>query len=178
MILGLFYFAPIVGCIIGAISGHWLHDFFARWYIRRHSGTMHPEARLYIIYFASGIVGLFILLLGQALQHTWHYMAVAVFDAAQLIGVNIISTAVNAYLGDAYPEAPGEMDTWIVMGRTMGGFMATYIELPWVKSAGPGTALGVQAGITWAALVLVVILQVWGKTLRNWQGPIKIPGQM
>ncbi|KAI7194669.1 MFS general substrate transporter [Hortaea werneckii] len=175
---GLFYFAPIVGCIIGAISGHWLHDFFARWYIRRHSGTMHPEARLYIIYFASGIVGLFILLLGQALQHTWHYMAVAVFDAAQLIGVNIISTAVNAYLGDAYPEAPGEMDTWIVMGRTMGGFMATYIELPWVKSAGPGTALGVQAGITWAALVLVVILQVWGKTLRNWQGPIKIPGQM
>ncbi|RMX97195.1 hypothetical protein D0868_10774 [Hortaea werneckii] len=183
---GLFYFAPIVGCVIGAISGHWLHDIaeadntsdlFARWYMRRHSGTMHPEARLYIIYFASAIVGLFILLLGQALQNTWHYMAVAVFDAAQLIGVNIISTAVNAYLGDAYPEAPGEMDTWIVMGRTMGGFMATYIELPWVQSAGPGTALGAQAGITWAALVLVVILQVWGKTLRNWQGPIKIPGQ-
>ncbi|RMY72278.1 hypothetical protein D0863_04605 [Hortaea werneckii] len=183
---GLFYFAPIVGCIIGAISGHWVHDtaeadsisdLFARWYMRRHSGTMHPEARLYIIYFASGIVGLFILLLGQALQHTWHYMVVAVFDAAQLIGVNIISTAVNAYLGDAYPEAPGEMDSWIVMGRTMGGFMATYIELPWVQSAGPGTALGAQAGITWAALVLVVILQVWGKTLRNWQGPIKIPGQ-
>ncbi|OTA25067.1 hypothetical protein BTJ68_10721 [Hortaea werneckii EXF-2000] len=146
---GLFYFAPIVGCIIGAISGHWLH----------------------------GIVGLFILLLGQALQHTWHFMAVAVFDAAQLIGVNIISTAVNAYLGDAYPEAPGEMDTWIVMGRTMGGFMATYIELPWVQRAGPGTALGAQAGITWAALVLMIILQVWGKDLRNWQGPIKIPGQ-
>ncbi|RMY69094.1 hypothetical protein D0863_06682 [Hortaea werneckii] len=153
-------------------------DLFARWYMRRHSGTMHPEARLYIIYFASGIVGLFILLLGQALEHTWHFMAVAVFDAAQLIGVNIISTAVNAYLGDAYPEALGEMDTWIVMGRTMGGFMATYIELPWVQSAGPGTALGAQAGITWAALVLVVILQVWGKSLRNWQGPIKIPGQM
>ncbi|KAI7383370.1 MFS general substrate transporter, partial [Hortaea werneckii] len=174
---GLFYFAPIVGCIIGAISGHWLHDLFARWYMSRHSGTMHPEARLYIIYFASGIVGLFILLLGQALQHTWHFMAVAVFDAAQLIGVNIISTAVNAYLGDAYPEAPGEMDTWIVMGRTMGGFMATYIELPWVQRAGPGTALGAQAGITWAALVLMIILQVWGKDLRNWQGPIKIPGQ-
>lgn len=25
MSLGLFYFAPIVGCVIGAISGHWLH---------------------------------------------------------------------------------------------------------------------------------------------------------
>ncbi|RMZ10337.1 hypothetical protein D0860_03863 [Hortaea werneckii] len=189
LMITVFYFLNFAWTIgVNATLATWLAkyyyfdgkqtDLFARWYMRRHSGTMHPEARLYIIYFASGIVGLFILLLGQALQHTWHYMAVAVFDAAQLIGVNIISTAVNAYLGDAYPEAPGEMDTWIVMGRTMGGFMATYIELPWVQSAGPGTALGVQAGITWAALVLVAILQVWGKSLRNWQGPIKIPGQM
>ncbi|KAI7543216.1 MFS general substrate transporter [Hortaea werneckii] len=188
LIITVFYFLNFAWTIgVNATLATWLAkyyhfdgkqtDLFARWYMRRHSGTMHPEARLYIIYFASAIVGLFILLLGQALQNTWHYMAVAVFDAAQLIGVNIISTAVNAYLGDAYPEAPGEMDTWIVMGRTMGGFMATYIELPWVQSAGPGTALGAQAGITWAALVLVVILQVWGKTLRNWQGPIKIPGQ-
>ncbi|KAI7437025.1 MFS general substrate transporter [Hortaea werneckii] len=189
LMITVFYFLNFAWTIgVNATLATWLAkyyyfdgkqtDLFARWYMRCHSGTMHPEARLYIIYFASGIVGLFILLLGQALQHTWHYMAVAVFDAAQLIGVNIISTAVNAYLGDAYPEAPGEMHTWIVMGRTMGGFMATYIELPWVQSAGPGTALGVQAGITWAALVLVAILQVWGKSLRNWQGPIKIPGQM
>ncbi|KAI7331965.1 MFS general substrate transporter [Hortaea werneckii] len=188
LIITVFYFLNFAWTIgVNATLATWLAkyyhfdgkqtDLFARWYMRRHSGTMHPEARLYIIYFASGIVGLFVLLLGQALQHTWHYMAVAVFDAAQLIGVNIISTAVNAYLGDAYPEAPGEMDTWIVMGRTMGGFMATYIELPWVQSAGPGTALGAQAGITWAALVLVVFLQVWGKTLRNWQGTIKVPGQ-
>ncbi|KAI7349677.1 MFS general substrate transporter [Hortaea werneckii] len=188
LIITVFYFLNFAWTIgVNATLATWLAkyyhfdgkqtDLFARWYMRRHSGTMHPEARLYIIYFASGIVGLFVLLLGQALQHTWHYMAVAVFDAAQLIGVNIISTAVNAYLGDAYPEAPGEMDTWIVMGRTMGGFMATYIELPWVQSAGPGTALGAQAGITWAALVLVVFLQVWGKTLRNWQGTVKVPGQ-
>ncbi|KAI7347544.1 MFS general substrate transporter [Hortaea werneckii] len=188
LMITVFYFLNFAWTIgVNATLATWLAryyhfdgkqtDLFARWYMRRHSGTMHPEARLYIIYFASGIVGLFILLLGQALEHTWHFMAVAVFDAAQLIGVNIISTAVNAYLSDAYPEAPGEMDTWIVMGRTMGGFMATYIELPWVESAGPGTVLGAQAGITWAALVLVVILQVWGKTLRNWQGTIKIPGR-
>ena len=136
-----------------------------------------PEARLFIIYGASLITGTFILLLGQALQHTWHYMAVAVFDAGQLIGVNIISTAVNAYLGDAYPEAPGEVDTWIVIGRTMGGFMATYIELPWVEKVGPASALGTQAGITWAALSLVLFLQLFGKKLRQWQGPMVFPGR-
>lgn len=137
---------------------------------------MDPEARLYIIYGASAICGLFILLLGQALEHTWHYMAVAVFDAAQLIGVNIISTAINAYLSDAYPEAAGEVDCWIVMGRTMGGFMATYIELPWVQNVGPASALGTQAGITWAALILIVFLQVFGKRVRQWQGPLVFPG--
>lgn len=146
-----------------------------KYYARRHHGVIDPEARLYIIYFASGVTGLGILLLGQALQHTWHYMAVAVFDATQLVGVNVISTAVNAYLGDAYPEAPGEVDTWIVMGRTMGGFMATYIQLSWVKKVGPGSALGTQAGITWAAVILVAILQIFGKRLREWQGPMKFP---
>ncbi|KAK5128869.1 hypothetical protein LTR85_000202 [Meristemomyces frigidus] len=175
---GLFYFAPIVGCIIGATLGHWLHDLIARWYTRRHNGVIDAEARLYIIYGASFIVGLFILLLGQALQHQWHYMAVAIFDAGQLIGVNIISTAVNAYLGDAYPEAPGEVDTWIVIGRTMGGFMATYINLLWVEEVGPASALGTQAGITWAALSLIVFLQFFGKKIRQWQGPIMLPGRV
>jgi MFS family permease len=147
-----------------------------KWYARRHGGQIDAEGRLYILYIASGIAGLFIILLGQALQNRWHYMAVAVFDAGQLIGVNWISTAVNAYLGDAYPEASGEVDAWIVMGRTMGGFMATYIELPWVEKVGPGSALGTQGGITWAALILVVFLQFFGKRLREWQGPMVFPG--
>lgn len=103
-------------------------------------------------------------------------MAVAVLDAAQLIGVNIISTAANAYLGDAYPEASGEVDTWIVIARAMGGFMATYIELPWVEKVGTAKALGTQAGITWAALVLIIFLQVFGKRLRQAQGPMVFPG--
>lgn len=144
--------------------------------MRRHGGKLEAEGRLYIIYFASAIAGLFILLLGQALENQWHYMAVAIFDAGQLVGVNLLSTAVNAYLGHAYPEASGEVDAWIVMGRTMGGFMATYIELPWVKKVGPGSALGTQAGITWAAVLLIVFLQFFGKRIREWQGPMVFPG--
>jgi MFS family permease len=147
-----------------------------KWHARRHGGQIDAEGRLYILYIASGIAGLFIILLGQALQNQWHYMAVAIFDAGQLVGVNWISTAVNAYLSDAYPEASGEVDAWIVMGRTMGGFMATYIELPWVQKVGPGSALGIQGGITWAALILVVFLQFFGKRLREWQGPMVFPG--
>lgn len=172
---GLFYFAPITGCILGAISGHWLHDFIGSLYMKRHYGKIDPEARLYIIYGASALTGTAVLLLGQALQHKWHYMAVAVLDAAQLIGVNIISTAVNAYLLDAYPEAPGEVDAWIVVGRTMGGFMATYIDLPWVEKQGAGKVLGIQAAITWSSVALVIFLQTFGKKLRRWQGPMEFP---
>ncbi|KAK4549112.1 hypothetical protein LTR36_007568 [Oleoguttula mirabilis] len=164
---GLFYFAPIAGCIIGAIAGHWLHDFVGNLYMKRHQGKIAPEARLYIIYGASTLTGTAILLLGQALQHKWHYMAVAILDAAQLIGVNIISTAVNTYLLDAYPNAAGEVDVWIVIGRTMGGFMATYVDITWVEKQGPGKVLATQAAITWGALVLVVILQIWAAELER-----------
>ena len=100
----------------------------------------------------------------------------AVLDAAQFIGVVIISTAANAYLGDAYPEAACEVDTCIVIARAMGGFMATYIELPWVARVGAAKALGTQTGITWAALSLVIFLQVFGKRLRQAQGPMVFPG--
>lgn len=152
-----------------------MHDLIGKMYIKRHQGKIDAEARLYIIYGASTLTGVSIVLLGQALQNHWHYMAVAVLDAAQLIGVTINSTAVNAYLLDAYPEASGEVDTWIVIGRTMGGFMATYIEIPWVLKVGAAKALGTQAGVTFAALILIIFLQIFGKKLRQWQGPMRVP---
>lgn len=45
-----------------------------------------------------------------------------------------------------------------------------------IKILGTAKVFSIQAGITWAALVLVVILQIWGKKIREWQGPIVFPG--
>lgn len=174
--LGLFYFSGITGSILGEIAGHWLHDAIGKYYMRRHKGRIDPEARLIITYLASLLMGTGILVLGQALQYRWNYMVVAVFAAMQVFGIMIATTAVNSYLLDAYPEGSGEVCAWINVGRTMGGFMATYINIPWVIADGPGKPLGIQAGITWAAALIPLALQLFGKRIRVWQGPMLFPG--
>lgn len=48
--------------------------------------------------------------------------------------------------------------------------MATYIQIEWVLEMGPARALGTQAGITVASIILIVLLQLFGRKLRKWQG--------
>jgi len=45
-----------------------------------------------------------------------------------------------------------------------------YINIPWVTQAGAATVFGIQAGITIAASLIIVFLQVFGKRLRKAQG--------
>ena len=43
----LFYFAPIVGSLVGELWGHWFNDFLCNRYIRTHNGEYQPENRLW-----------------------------------------------------------------------------------------------------------------------------------
>jgi hypothetical protein len=113
-----------------------------------------------------------VVLLGQSLQHEWHYMVTAVVWGLFVFGIIICTTSINAYLLDSYPEASGEVAAWINFGRTVGGFIVTYFEIPWVSSMGAARALGVQASIVAAAFGFIVILQVFGKRLRLWQSKV------
>ncbi|KAJ5226038.1 MFS transporter [Penicillium chermesinum] len=168
--IGYFYFFGIVGVMIGWFSGHFLHDAVGRYYIKRHAGRLDPEARLIIAYPATMIACISLIVLGFAFEKRWHYMVIAVFTSTQCIGVMIVTTAINAYLLDCYPEGSGEVGAWVAASRNWAGFMATYIQLEWVQSVGAARALGIQAAITVASLFLMMVLQVYGKRLRQWQG--------
>ena len=85
----------------------------------------------------------------------------------------IATVGLNAYLLDAYPEGSGEVGAWIVVGRTLGGFMATYVEINWVQKDGLVTVFGAQTGITAAAGFIILALGWWGKRLRKAQGHMK-----
>ncbi|KAK5137508.1 hypothetical protein LTR08_008486 [Meristemomyces frigidus] len=167
--IGFFYFFGIIGPLIGWFIGHWMHDAVGRYYARRY-GHIDPEARLIIAYPATLLLFVALLVIGYALEHTWHYMILAVFSSVQCIGVMIVTTAINAYLLDCYPEGSGEVGAWITASRNWSGFMATYIQITWVTSAGPAKAFGAQAGITVASMLILVVLQLYGKKMRKAQG--------
>ncbi|KAJ5643407.1 MFS transporter [Penicillium longicatenatum] len=168
--IGYFYFFGIVGVLVGWFSGHFLHDAVARYYAKRHAGRFHPEARLLLTYPATLLCAVSLVLLGLALEKHWHYMVIAVFAASQCVGVMIVTTAINAYLLDCYPEGSGEVGAWVTASRNWAGFMATFIQIEWVDRLGPAKTLGIQAGITVASLFLIAFLQTHGKRLRQWQG--------
>ena len=140
------------------------------YYMHRHSSYIELEARLIFIWLASPLMAVSILILSFAIQHTYHYMVIAVFFAAQVMGIMIATVALDTYLLDAYPEGSGEVGAWIAVGRAMGGFMATYIEINWVLQSGPLVALGAQTGITAAAGLIILILGLFGKRIRKAQG--------
>ena len=168
----MFYFSPIIGTLLGTVIGHWLHDFIGSIYVARHSGRMEPEARLLIIWLATPIIVVCILIVGFALQNDWHWSIIAVFYAGHVMGIVIESVAINAYLLASYPEGSGEMGALISVGRATGGFMATYIQLDWVAKSGYQHTFGTQAGIAGASALLIAGIRVWGKRWRKWQGPM------
>ncbi|KAJ6010876.1 hypothetical protein N7451_002288 [Penicillium sp. IBT 35674x] len=168
--IGYFYFFGIVGVLVGWFVGHFLHDAVARYYAKRHDGRIHPEARLLLAYPATLLCALSLVLLGLSFENQWHYMVIAVVAAIQCVGFMIVTTAINSYLLDAYPEGSGEVGAWVTASRNWAGFMATFIQIDWVSRLGPARALGIQAGITVASLFLIAFLQTYGKRLRQWQG--------
>jgi len=168
--IGFFYFFGVAGVLLGWFVGHWLHDAFGRFYASRHGGRIDAEARLMITYPATALLALCLVILGLGLGNLWHYMVLAVVAALQCVGVMIVTTAVNAYLLDCYPEGSGEVSAWVTAARNWSGFMATYVQIPWVTRIGAKKAFGIQAGITAASIFLILFLQLYGKRIRSWQG--------
>lgn len=115
-----------------------------------------------------------IVLLGYALERLWHYMAVAISLGLFVFGIMIVTTAINAYVLDSYPEAPGEVSAWINAGRTVGGFIISYFKIKWAEKEGTEKSLGIQAAVVVAAVLLFIVpLQIWGKSMRDRQGKIE-----
>ena len=84
----------------------------------------------------------------------------------------IATVAVNSYNLDCYPGASGEMAAWMNESRTLGGFVISYVQVNWAESMGVDKTFAIQAGIMTAAFGIILILMIWGKTLRMKSGPL------
>ncbi|KAI1074794.1 major facilitator superfamily domain-containing protein [Whalleya microplaca] len=170
--IGFFYFTPVVAVILGEAVGHWLHDFFAKQYIKTHHGRFEPEVRLRAIIIALPFMIVGLVLLGQSLENGWHYMVTAVFWGLYVFGTMITTVAISSYNLDSYPEASGEVSAWVNNSRTLGGFVVSYFQVKWATAQGTKASFGIQAAVCAAAFLLIMILMWKGKALRLWSGPL------
>jgi len=168
--IGFFYFTPIVAAIIGEVVGHWLHDIIASFYMRRHDGRFEPEARLAVTWISVPFMVAGLVLLGFSLERGYHFMIASLAWGLYVFGIMITTVGISAYVLDSYPEASGEVASWVNFARTCGGFIISYFQVTWANAEGTEISMGVQAAIVAFGLVIIVVLQMWGKRLRIWSG--------
>ncbi|KMU89274.1 hypothetical protein CIHG_06945 [Coccidioides immitis H538.4] len=170
--IGFFYFTPVVGAILGEIAGHWLHDMIARVASKRNHGRFEPEARYVATWVSTPFLISGTVLLGFALERGYHYMLASLGWGLYVFGIMITTVAVNAYVLDSYPEASGEVAAWINFARTTGGFVVSYFMVEWAGKQGAIRQFGTMGGICGFAFVMIIFLQIFGKRLRQWAGPV------
>lgn len=170
--IGFFYFTPIVAALLGELTGHWLHDFIAKRYIRLHNGHFEPEVRLSAIYLSTPFMLAGLLLLGFCLERGYHFMITSLAWGLYVFGIMVTTVALTAYNLDSYPEGSGEVAAWINFARTIGGFIISYFQVSWAKAEGTKTSFGIQAAICALAFLLIITMQVFGKRLRLYAGKL------
>lgn len=102
--LAAMWIAPMIGATIGGLWGDWFNNWLQAQYIRTHSGAYVLENRLWGTYAptAIGVVGL--VLYGQTLQHSLHWIGLLLAWAFIAFAMVSATTAVSAYCLDSFPN--------------------------------------------------------------------------
>lgn len=192
--LATLYIAPVVGAILGIPIGHFLFDICGKLWAKRHGGIIEPEARLLPIWLIMPLKIAGYNMIGVTLGRHWNVNILAVgwvshvfllssvtsqttdihSQAMHNLSTILTTSAVSAYLIDAYPEASGESAAWLNFARTLAGFIIGYVQIEWAHASGPELEYGIQTAIMGGVFLLFIVpLTFFGKTIRRKQGPLK-----
>ncbi|KAH7339667.1 MFS general substrate transporter [Rhizoctonia solani] len=146
------YLTPIVAALLGELAGHWLNDFVAKQYIKRHHGVFRPEARLVVPYVGSFWATVGLVTIGASLGKLLSIAGV-IFGWGM---VRIHVTSMYAYCSDLLPDRQGEISALLNWARVLGGFSVGYYQVPWAEQSGALQVFGVEAAIVVGVTALVI----------------------
>ena len=175
--VGYIYFTPVVAISLGEVFGHFFNDILADHYVKKHQGIFKPEARLPTCYIGAFFMVPGLVLVGQALQHYLHWVAIVFGWGMFVFGVMVASVAVTAYALDCYPNGSGEVAGFVNLARTLSGFTVGYFQQPWGLKSGFDVSFGIQAAIVTAGTIILTVIYIFGERMRAYGGPLQFKGQ-
>ncbi|KAF2205365.1 MFS general substrate transporter [Delitschia confertaspora ATCC 74209] len=170
--LGYLYFTPLVAVIFGELFGHFFNDMVANRYIRKHLGIFKPEARLITNLIAAVLMIPGLIIVGQTLEKHLSYAGIVMGWGIYVFGVMLATVAITAYALDSYPTASSEVAGLLNFARVIAGFGVGYFQMPWGLKDGFGLSFGIQAIIVAVAVLIIILLQVYGGRLRQKGGQV------
>lgn len=121
--IGLTYFASVIGVSIGCYFSGWISDVLAVRLARKHDGVKEPEHRLWIGAIPLIAHPLGCILYGVGAVHNVHWIGVVIGIAFMCICLPMGSGLAITYIIDCYTELAGESIVTIILVRnTMGKF--------------------------------------------------------
>jgi MFS family permease len=98
------WMAPMIGAVIGGLWGDWFNGWLQARYIRTHAGVYVLENRLWGTY-APTIIGFTgLILYGQTLEHSMHWIGLLIAWAFIAFAMISATATVSAYCLDSFPS--------------------------------------------------------------------------
>jgi len=186
-IQGLLFLGLIVGTVIAeAFFSGSLSDRLVRYLSRKRARSNEdpdasvdahsmrsPEMRLWLYWPAVAFTAVGLVLFGCSVQLSWHWIVGQVGMALFAFGIQIGNTITTVYAVDCYPQHAMDVIVFYSLHLNLSAFTSPFFIVPWVQRNGWAWAFGAQALIVvGCAMICVLILQIWGKQMREWKGAI------
>ncbi|KAF1798868.1 major facilitator superfamily domain-containing protein [Mucor lusitanicus] len=168
---GLSYLGAGIGNLLGSVLGGALSDRLLLRSRRLRGGQAVCEDRLTAnVWPACLFIPFGLLLFGWSIEGGFTFWAPIVAFGIQSFGMNQIMTATSAYIVDANPGSGASATASANLVRMVMACVLTLISNPLVSSIGAGWTCVFLTGLSVVLIILLVILKIWGRKLRNWSG--------
>lgn len=156
-----------IGTIAAQIWGHFMNDRIPLYLTRKYSGTWKPEYRLHAIWFPSILMPISLGLVGASFEYHLHYMVLAVGAFLVTFSATCLNPIAINYLVECFMKYPTELNSILGVYRLSLGLGIPFFINAWVDRVGVGWVFGMQAFLSVAAFVPIVILMLYGHSLRS-----------
>lgn len=138
----------------------------------RRGGAVRVEDRITVNAWPCGIIVIpfGLLLFGWSIKYDLSVWAAIVGFGIQNFGMNQIMTMTSAYLVDAVPGKGATVTASANLMRMIFACILTLVANPMVSALGPGWTAVLFAALTWASVVVLFFLKLYGHRLRRWSG--------
>ncbi|KAI5236361.1 MFS general substrate transporter [Aureobasidium subglaciale] len=166
--LGLVWFSPLIGSLIGAYFAGPLNDRLTVYLSNRNRGWREPEYRLWAFIPTAFIMPGGLIIYGATAAHGMHWIAPVFGMGLVGFGLSVGGTVTMSYILDSYKEIDTQVVTTIILLRNTIGFGVSFGIQSWINGMGLQNCFIMIGCLSFAITMFALFFIAFGKKMRGW----------